>query len=88
MFPQRQYKYHFVFDQSSKTDEGEFENNGKWWMTIISKNFDRSMKSNINQKTTDYINATINGTINKDLKCLCRFELINKEPIFYLYISE
>ena len=29
MFPQRQYKYHFVFDQSSKTDEGEFENNGK-----------------------------------------------------------
>lgn len=44
--------------------------------------------SNINQKTVDYINATVNGTINKDLKCLCRFELIKKEPIFYLYISE
>ena len=29
IFPQRQYKYFFVFDQSSKTGEDEFENNGK-----------------------------------------------------------
>ncbi|MCR5065594.1 MAG: hypothetical protein K6A67_07445 [Bacteroidales bacterium] len=29
IFPQRQYKYYFVFDQSSETGEGEFENNGK-----------------------------------------------------------
>ena len=29
IFPQRQYNYYFVFDQSSETGEGEFENNGK-----------------------------------------------------------